>query len=130
MSKTVKQAHYTYLVEVENYIVTPEFDIEGANGTTVLGPYNDNTTAISHALEAFKEALPKIYCEHGYGSDGETSWGNWGELPDTEAERDPDEHAYSKESVIELIRKNDCQVRIEDSDGTYFDVTISRRKAK
>lgn len=125
-----KDTGYLYLVQIDNHIVDPSFDLADENGTYVLGPYKLKDTAIKKALEAFREVLPKIYCEHGITADGEHSWGDWDDLPDTEAERDPEDYEYSKESVIELIRKNECQVRIEDSDSNYFDVTISRRKAK
>lgn len=120
--KSTKNAGYVYVVTV---------DTDGDAYT--LGIFQEKERAERVAFIAAKEILQDIYCEHAYfpGSDSEECWGDWNGLPETEAERKEQDRSYSKEGVIELIRKAGGQVRIETPrEDEYFETTISQQKVK
>lgn len=117
-----KNAGYVYAVTV---------DTDGKSH--LLGTFQEKERAERVAFIAAREILPDIYCEHAYlsGSDSEECWGDWDSLPETEAGKAEQDMAYSKEGVIELIRKAGGQVRIETPhEDEYFETTISQQKVK
>lgn len=120
--KATKNKGYVYVVAV---------DTDGKSH--LLGTFQDKERAERVAFIAAREILPDIYCEHAYlsGSDSEECWGDWNALPETEAEKKEQDMTYSKEGVIELIRKAGGQVRIETPrEDEYFETTISQQKVK
>lgn len=111
------------------YVVTVDTD----GDSHILGTFQEKERAERVAFIAAREILPEIYCEHAYlsSSDKEECWGNWNDLPETEAKKKEQDMTYSKEGVIELIRKAGGQVRIETPyEDEYFETTISRLKVK
>jgi hypothetical protein len=119
--KATKNKDYVYVVTV---------DTDGKSH--LLGTFQEKERAERVAFIAAREILPDIYCEHAYlsSSDSEECWGDWDDLPETEAERTEDDD-YSKEGVLELIRKAGGQVRIETPhEDEYFETTISQQKVK
>ena len=130
-TKKATKSNKVYVVQVQKYLVEPAFDIGYENDTYILGTYKTLERAQKAACDEVIKVLPSIYCEHAYGLNaGETAWGDWDELPETEAEKTED-YGYSQEGVIDLIRKAGGEVRIEtEYDDIYFETTISTQRVK
>ena len=120
--KASKNAGYVYVVTV---------DTDGE--TDIIGTFQEKEQAERAAFNAAREMLPNIYCERAdlSSSDRDECWGDWNDLPETETEKVEQDMLYSKEGVIELIRKAGGQVRIETPyEDEYFETAISRQKVK
>ena len=109
-----------YVVKVEDYRNDPAFDVNYENGTFLKGTFTSREDAEKVAIAEAEEAIPTMYCEHAYGlGSGETSWGDWDDLPKTEADD------YSQEGIMNLVRKAGGEIRIETQyDDIYFKITI------
>ena len=116
-----------YVVLVEDH------SNEGEQGENfVLGAYSNRAAAEKAAIAEMEEIVQWMYCEHAdlSSSDSEECWGNWDDLPETEAEKKEQDMTYSKEGVIELIRKAGGQGRIESDCGPYYEITITEEELK
>lgn len=118
-----------YVVKVEDYRNDPAFDVNEENGTFIKGTFTSRKSAEKAAIAEAEEAIPTMYCEHAYGLEsGETAWGDWDDLPMTEADKTEDD-SYSQEGIMNLVRKAGGEIRIEtQSDGIYFEITIVKKK--
>lgn len=114
-----------YVLKVEDYRNDPEFDVSGENGTFIKGTFTSRESAEKVAIAEAEEAIPTMYCEHAYGLEsGETAWGDWDDLPMTEADKTEDD-SYSQEGIMNLVRKAGGEIRIETQyDDIYFEISI------
>lgn len=126
-----KKDNKVYVVKVEDYRNDPAFDVNYENGTFIKGTFTSRESAEKAAIAEAEEVIPTIYCEHAYGLEsGESAWGDWDDLPKTEAEKTED-NAYSQEGVMNLVRKAGGEIRIETQyDDIYFEITIVEQKSK
>jgi len=126
-----KKDNNVYVVKLEDYRNDPAFDVNYENGTFIKGTFTSRESAEKAAIAEAEEVIPTIYCEHAYGLEsGESAWGDWDDLPKTEAEKTED-NAYSQEGVMNLVRKAGGEIRIETQyDDIYFEITIVEQKSK
>ncbi|GEM_PF-5464218 len=126
-----KNDNKVYVVKVEDYRNDPAFDVNYENGTFIKGTFTSRESAEKAAIAEAEEVIPTIYCEHAYGLEsGESAWGDWDDLPKTEAEKTED-NAYSQEGVMNLVRRAGGEIRIETQyDDIYFEITIVEQKSK
>lgn len=114
-----------YVVKVEDYRNDPAFDVNYENGTFLKGTFTSRESAEKVAIAEAEAAIPTMYCEHAYGLEsGETAWGDWDDLPITEADKTEDD-TYSQEGIMNLVRKAGGEIRIETQDDCiYFKISI------
>jgi hypothetical protein len=82
---------------------------------------------VEAAVGEARRKFNQIYCEEGEIGDEELNWGEWEDLPDTEAERTEDDD-YSKEGIIDAIRAAGGSFRVSDADGNFYELTVSEEK--
>ena len=111
------------------YVVTVHENEQGAVGCDdafVLGVYASRELAVEAAVGEARSKFPHIYCEEGDIGD-ELNWGEWDDLPDTEAERTEDD-AFSKEGVLNAIREAGGTFRVTDAEGYFYELTVTEEK--
>ena len=108
------------------YVITVHENEPGAFGCDdafVLGVYASKDLAVEAAVGEASSKFYNIYCEEGDIGD-ELNWGEWEDLPDTEAERTEDD-AFSKEGVLNAIREAGGNFRVTDAEGNFYALTVT-----
>lgn len=112
------------------YVITVHENEQGAFGCDdafVLGVYGSEELAVEAAVGEARSKFNHIYCEEGDIGGEELNWGEWEDLPDTEAERTEDDD-YSKEGIFDAIRAADGTFRVTDGDGNFYELTVSEEE--
>ena len=112
------------------YVITVHENDEGAVDSCeafVLGVYDSKELAVETSVGEARSKLNHIYCEKGDIGDEELNWGEWEDLPDTEAERTEDDE-FSKEGIINAIRAAGGTFRVTASDGIFYEITVSEEE--
>ena len=112
------------------YVITVHENEPGAFGcdeSFVLGVYASEGLAVEAAVGEARSKFNHIYCEEGDIGNEELNWGEWEDLPDTEAERTEDDD-YSKEGIIDAIRAAGGSFRVSDADGDFYELTVSKEE--
>jgi hypothetical protein len=112
------------------YVITVHENENGAYGcdeSFVLGVYAREELAVEAAVGEARSKFNHIYCEEGDIGNDELNWGEWEDLPDTEAERTEDDD-YSKEGILDAIRAAGGSFRVSDADGNFYELTVSEEE--
>lgn len=112
-----------YVITVHEY----EQGAVGCDDAFVLGVYASKELAVEAAVGEARSKLNHIYCEEGDIGGEELNWGEWGDLPDTEAERTEDDD-FSKEGIINAIRAAGGTFRVTDADSNFYALTVSEEE--
>ena len=111
------------------YVLTAHENEQGAFGCDdafVLGVYASKELAVEAAVGEASSKFNHIYCEEGDFGD-ELNWGEWDDLPDTEAERTEDDD-FSKEGIFNAIRAVGGNFRVTDADGNFYELAVSEEE--
>ncbi|MBR2305784.1 MAG: hypothetical protein IKA48_00985 [Fibrobacter sp.] len=112
------------------YVITIHEYAQGATGCDdafVLGVYGSKERAVEDAVGEARSKFNHIYCEEGDIGGEELNWGDWENLPDTEAERTEDDD-YSKEGVINAIRAAGGSFRVTDAEANFYELKVSEEE--
>lgn len=108
-------------------ITVHEYEHGATDDAFVLGVYGSKERAVEDAVGEARSKFNHIYCEKGDIGGEELNWGDWEDLPDTEAER-TEADDYSKEGVINAIRAAGGSFRVTDADGNYYELKVSEEE--
>jgi hypothetical protein len=112
------------------YVITVHANDQGAFGgddAFLLGVYASEELAVEAAVAEARNKFRHVYCEECEIGDEELNWGEWEDLPDTEAERTED-NDYSKEGVINAIRAAGGTFRVSVPNGSFYELTVSEEE--
>jgi hypothetical protein len=112
------------------YVITVHENEHGASDCDdafLLGVYASEELAVEAAVAEARSKFSHVYCDECEIGDEEFNWGNWQDLPDTEAERTEDDD-YSKEGVINAIRAAGGSFLISVPNGSFYALTVSEEE--
>lgn len=112
------------------YVITVhenEQGVFGCDDAFVLGVYASRELAVEAAVGEASSKLCNIYCEEGDIGGEELNWGEWEDLPETEAERTEDDD-FSKEGVLNAIREAGGTFRVTDEERYFYELTVSEEE--
>jgi hypothetical protein len=112
------------------YVITVHENEQGAFGgddAFLLGVYASEELAVEAAVAEARSKFSHVYCEECEIGDEELNWGEWEDLPNTEAERTEDDD-YSKEGVLNAIRAAGGTFRVSVPNGSFYELTVSEEE--
>ena len=125
-TSTKKTSKTVYVVTTHEQMDDCSYEGSSSN---VVGVYTSREAAEKVAYGEATEYLEQLYCERAYfgGDDEEYQWGEWDDLPDTEAERTEDDD-FSKEGIFNAIRAVGGNFRVTDADGNFYELAVSEEE--
>ena len=112
------------------YVITVHANDQGAFGgddAFLLGVYGSEELAVEAAVAEARNKFSHVYCGECEIGDEEFNWGEWQDLPDTEAERTEDDD-YSKEGILNAIRAAGGSFRISVPNGSFYELTVTEEE--